>query len=555
MRKIFATIDMQLFPYTQSQSGSNKFIYGAWVGIESFYRALLRYGSFDTYQLFVDAKSGVNALQDSLGRAGIALGRIKIAELNALPSTLKDDDFTVFFTTIPDLSKLAYLRARYAKNNFPVCGLAFQSTSYGYLLNSCFLNNLIAPILPCDSIISTRKTLSRVLRNLSGKVSGDLRNIIRVDLKYQGRLDNLPLGIDVGEYGEIPAIEARKKLLLPLDKVIISYFGRFSQYDKADLAGLLSVFKRLLAAHKNVFLLLAGVDGQGGYGKQLRSLAKDLGILPNVKFLLGSCSSVKKHIYAGSDIFVSPADSVQESLGITVLEAMASGLPVVVSDWDGYKESVLHGQTGFRVPTYWAKDILGQAIYPFSVLQRWENEHLIQSQSVAIDLNKMFEYLLLLVTNKGLRKKFGKRAKEIANREYDWRKVVPRYEQLWLKLYGLSQLHLLPRNTPTPFIPDFEQSYVHYPTRMISKGTFFSLGENGRIFLYSKQRAIFIPEILRGIISLTNIFGIITFVAQNKSVSLSAIESYMYNVFRVSKAQTRYCCLWMFKKDLLAVSN
>ena len=33
------------------------------------------------------------------------------------------------------------------------------------------------------------------------------------------------------------------------------------------------------------------------------------------------------------------------------VEAMASGLPVIVSDWDGYKETVRDGVDGFRIPT------------------------------------------------------------------------------------------------------------------------------------------------------------------------------------------------------------
>jgi len=29
---------------------------------------------------------------------------------------------------------------------------------------------------------------------------------------------------------------------------------------------------------------------------------------------------------------------------------MASGLPVLVSDWDGYKDTVIDGETGYRIP-------------------------------------------------------------------------------------------------------------------------------------------------------------------------------------------------------------
>ncbi|HRE90473.1 MAG TPA: glycosyltransferase, partial [Myxococcota bacterium] len=59
----------------------------------------------------------------------------------------------------------------------------------------------------------------------------------------------------------------------------------------------------------------------------------------------------KQACMAAADVFVSLADNVQETFGLSVIEAMAAGLPVVVSDWDGYKDTVRDGEDGFRVTT------------------------------------------------------------------------------------------------------------------------------------------------------------------------------------------------------------
>ena len=56
-------------------------------------------------------------------------------------------------------------------------------------------------------------------------------------------------------------------------------------------------------------------------------------------------------LWAGADIFVSLVDNVQESFGLTPIEAMAAGLPVVVSDWDGYRDTARNGEDGFLIPT------------------------------------------------------------------------------------------------------------------------------------------------------------------------------------------------------------
>src|SRR3546814_3034291 len=56
--------------------------------------------------------------------------------------------------------------------------------------------------------------------------------------------------------------------------------------------------------------------------------------------------------WAAADVFVSLSDNIQESFGITPVEAMAAGLPCIVSDWDGYRDTVVDGETGILVPTW-----------------------------------------------------------------------------------------------------------------------------------------------------------------------------------------------------------
>ncbi|MFN8927832.1 MAG: glycosyltransferase, partial [Rhodospirillales bacterium] len=68
-------------------------------------------------------------------------------------------------------------------------------------------------------------------------------------------------------------------------------------------------------------------------------------------FLDGRDADARADAWAAADLFVSLSDNIQESFGLTPVEAMAAGLPCVVSDWDGYKDTVRDGVDGFRVPT------------------------------------------------------------------------------------------------------------------------------------------------------------------------------------------------------------
>ena len=59
-------------------------------------------------------------------------------------------------------------------------------------------------------------------------------------------------------------------------------------------------------------------------------------------------------LWHAADIFISLSDNVQETFGITPVEAMAAGLPVIATDWDGYRDTVRHGRDGFLIPTLMA---------------------------------------------------------------------------------------------------------------------------------------------------------------------------------------------------------
>src|SRR4029077_15034949 len=75
---------------------------------------------------------------------------------------------------------------------------------------------------------------------------------------------------------------------------------------------------------------------------------------PDVRtvFVDGKDAGAYRGAWAGADLFISLADSIQETFGITPLEAMAAGLPALVSDWDGYKDTVRDGLDGLRIRTW-----------------------------------------------------------------------------------------------------------------------------------------------------------------------------------------------------------
>ena len=62
----------------------------------------------------------------------------------------------------------------------------------------------------------------------------------------------------------------------------------------------------------------------------------------------------KRQALVAADVAVSLVDNAQETFGLAVAEAMAAGLPLVVSDWSGYRDLVRDGIDGYLIPSAWA---------------------------------------------------------------------------------------------------------------------------------------------------------------------------------------------------------
>lgn len=111
---------------------------------------------------------------------------------------------------------------------------------------------------------------------------------------------------------------------------------------------LLQAFAQLRARHAEPLRL--SFVGTGDAEDRLKGLAASLGIADDVTFHGFVAREAMPAIYHAADLFVLPSQS--EGMSIALLEAMAAGLPVVVSDTGGTSELVRADQNGQIVP--WA---------------------------------------------------------------------------------------------------------------------------------------------------------------------------------------------------------
>ena len=154
-------------------------------------------------------------------------------------------------------------------------------------------------------------------------------------------------GVDPGRFEDVRA-ETRREWGLRDTDVVIGYVGRFVR--EKGLPELLDALAILRETCPKVRLLLVGGRAQGDRDTANASDLSEMLVehdLENTFVVTGFQYDVAP-FYGLMDLFVLP--SHREGMPRTILEAMASGLPVVASDIRGCREEVVHGETGYLFP-------------------------------------------------------------------------------------------------------------------------------------------------------------------------------------------------------------
>jgi sugar transferase (PEP-CTERM/EpsH1 system associated) len=146
-------------------------------------------------------------------------------------------------------------------------------------------------------------------------------------------------GVDTRRFAPAGRQAARAALGLGPEQVVIGTVGRLDPVK--DQVGLLKAFSQL--AHDSRTLLL--IVGDGPCRKDLEAAVDTLGLRERV-WLVGERNDVPA-VLSAMDVFV--LCSVGEGISNTILEAMATGLPVVATRVGGNPELVTDGRTGFLV--------------------------------------------------------------------------------------------------------------------------------------------------------------------------------------------------------------
>jgi len=399
-----------------------------------------------------------------------------------LPHTLAEAGGVVYLAD-PMLSSAARLRLRAGMAHYALCGVTHTLAGASVLQQLGEL--LTEPVAPWDALVCTSTAALEIARRVIEAQADYLRWKLGPGVRpSMPQLPVIPLGVHVDDFafGAQDRAAAREALGIDAGEVAAVYVGRLAHRVKAHP---FPMFHGLQAATertgKRVALVLCGKMPNEATAQAFTTGAALFA--PDVRLVVvdGGEKGATRQAYAGGDLFVSLSDGIQETFGLTPLEAMAAGLPVVVTDWNGYRDTVRHGVDGFRVATWApaADDDNAAARHEVEALS-YDSYHGSLAASTSVDFAALAEALTALIGSPDLRRTLGEAGRQRARELFDWPIVFRQYQALWgeqnaRRLTALARPETVAALAAGPKAAasrlDPFHTFSHYPTDRITPDT------------------------------------------------------------------------------------
>jgi len=417
------------------------------------------------------------------------------------------------------LDRLAWRRLAAGERRYSLCGQLHGSAGHDAM--SAVAGLLVAPLRSWDALVCSSRTARDAVRRVLERQAAYLTARLGAQRFELPQLPLIPLGIDTAALAVDPARRAavRARLGIGEQDVVFLFLGRLSCHAKAHPQQMFTALERADRGNRQLHLILCAPGDDEATAAAFREAAAQL--CPSVRIVPldgrepDNCSDAR----AAADVFTSLADNLQESFGLAPLEAMAAGLPCVVSDWDGYRDTVRDGVDGYRIPT-----VMPMAGAGLDLAQRYDDGvdsfdtycgH--TSQAVALDGAALALAYGRLIGDAALRRELGANASRRAREEFDWAGMFARYRALWSELDERRRADpalgpaLLQAGTP-PAAPDRLDPFdlfASYPSARITPASLVELTPDASLALVRDYRQLAINAFATASLPTLEEFGLI----------------------------------------------
>jgi len=453
--------------------GANPF--GKDVANLELYRALARHGGFERIDVLshvatTEAQLREDLLDDPVATLELAPGSI-LAQRTAA-------DAGALLRGQPNLYDLAWLRRRTVGDRaYSLLGLVH--TIAPPAMRQIIAMASAAPTHPWDAVICTSPSVQDALAKMFDGWGDHLAERTGGAAPPRPALPVIPLGVDVARFaGLADRPEARAKIRAELGlaeaDVLVLWVGRLSFFEKAFPQ---AMFKAVQQAARDsgvkLHFALAGwfpvPEDRARYEEAAAAHAPDVAL----HILDGNDRVLLGELWAGSDIFLSLVDNIQETFGITPLEAMAAGLPVVVSDWDGYRSTVRDAIEGFLIPTLGGpRSGYGATLVQRHILETASYQSYVGevAQYTAVHVGRAAQALAELACSPELRRRMGAAGRERVRAAFDWPVVARAFHELVDQLAEVRQAapEVKPRQAADPVRGDPFADFAGFPSHLLT---------------------------------------------------------------------------------------
>ena len=330
-------------------------------------------------------------------------------------------------------------------------------------------------VMPWDALICTSKAGKEVVEKILANREELIISRFGGSPPTRPLIPVIPLPVAVRDLKQsLPNRKtARASLGIPLNAFTCLWLGRLSLLTKSDPWLMYRVLQTVAQKNnRDLWLIECGPDDTQAQAEHFERLRK---LCPNIQFIrLGGQHAVSEHVkhhaLAAANVAISLVDNCQETFGLSLVEAMAAGLPVIASDWDGYKDLVREGIDGFRVPSRWVEG----AETASKSLAWWQELGIHKypvisgclAQLVAIDVEAAVAVVETLLNNPVLVQKMGEQAQRHILNYCDSETIMNRYSDLFEELnQSRNQIAQPVRNDWSPITLNPVKLFGDYATQ------------------------------------------------------------------------------------------
>ena len=469
-----------IFYASDGYSPATKGINGRRVAGESFLKGFLRHADVDEFVLL--AKGSAEATEVAALHAALrpniplrAVGLVRPAKIAPLRS---------MYYPAANIAGEAWRRADLGTDAWTISGITHTTSTMGIMQG--FFDLRMAPVMDWDAVICTSRAVQASVLAQNALIDDHIRAHFRSTPPAPPMFPVIPLGVHCADFAPDPAARAalRQTIGAAPDDVIFSTIARLTPHEKFDP---LPIYLAMQAAQRQLppgiklHVVFCGIFRQP-YSKAVFTQGAAR-LMPDVGFHLldGALAADRKAALSAADVFLFMIDNIQETFGLAPLEGMAAGLPLLVSDWDGMKDTVTP-DIGLRVKTRMLgpRHLANESLRLQGGIDDYAQYCAAVSAMTEVDMPDLTQRILDLAINPDLRRRMGAAARARVRSHYDWSAVIPQFQALWAeqtarRIAGAARArriagHNLPiAPSPTLLYGSYPSETAVFPARLYAR--------------------------------------------------------------------------------------